>query len=272
MCGGAGTTRWIPPLVISSNWRSVAPSCSVSRCLLGIRSASLRTWRHRSLHVLLVSSIATLRGRSRSTPGGGPLPPTVINRNGFAWVGSGRLRASSTIRAMKARTLRPRAPASRRTSSASRSAIEIAIRIMHIMTISSVDAYRSASRRRFGPVHRNSRNRCCRPGGAVRDAQDCPLPPRSARRCRPPRGGLARGRRSKPGVFPAPLSSAPRREPSCPGGVGTCAARSAARAGLETGVPSRTGHRAGLALHCRRDSRVPSSFGSGQSWDVDGWL
>ena len=38
-------------------------------------------------------------------------------------------------------------------------------------------------------------------------------------------------RRSKPYVLPPPLSSGPRGESSCPRGVGTCAARSAARAG-----------------------------------------
>ena len=76
------------------------------------------------------SSTSMARGRSRSIPGLGPLPPTVISRNGFGGaVGIRRLSASSSVPAMNALTLTPRAAASRRTCAASRSSSEIVVRM-----------------------------------------------------------------------------------------------------------------------------------------------
>lgn len=75
-------------------------------------------------------AVSIARGRSRSIPGRGPLPPTVISRNGLvAAEGVRCLIASSSVAAMESLTLTPLVAASRRTRAASRSTSRIVVRI-----------------------------------------------------------------------------------------------------------------------------------------------
>lgn len=70
-------------------------------------------------------------GRSRSTPGRGRTPRTVISRNGGGSDFPRCFRASSSVLAIKALTLMPRALAARRTCFANWSSSEIVVLMMH---------------------------------------------------------------------------------------------------------------------------------------------
>ena len=80
------------------------------------------------------SVMSRARGRSRSTPSRSWLPRIVTSRNGGGSDGLRRLRASSSVFATKALTLKPWSAASRRTCLASWSSSEIVVLIMQSIT------------------------------------------------------------------------------------------------------------------------------------------